>query len=228
MQTLAEQFFTAAEQEQISQTVRQVEQRTAGEIVPMVVSRSHSYPEAELTGALALAGPLALAVAHGLAALFWWPGEILWLFLAGLAVLVPLARLLLRRTPSLLRLFLWPARVEEEVARAALSHFYSQGLQATRESTGVLIYISVLERRVCILGDRGIHARLGAEAWQDAVDRLVAGIRDQTSCATLCAIIAEIGALLASHFPARADDRNELDDLIIADSATGGRGLLVS
>jgi len=228
MRTLAEQFFTTAEQQQITQTVRQVEQRTAGEIVPMVVSRSHSYPEAELTGALALAGPMALAAAHGLAALFWWPGETLWLFLAGLAVFVPLARLLLRRMPSLLRLFLWPERVEEEVARAALSHFYSQGIQATRDSTGVLIYISVLERRVCILGDRGINARLGAQVWQDGVDRLVAGIRAQTSCATLCALIEEIGALLATHFPARADDRNELDDLMIVDSATSGRGLLVS
>lgn len=228
MQELAEHFFTAAEQEQITRTVRQVEQRTAGEIVPMVVSRSHSYPEAELTGALALAGPLALAAAHGLAALFWWPGEVLWLFLASLAVLVPLARLLLRRMPSLLRLFLWPTRVEEEVARAALSHFYSQGLQATREATGVLIYISVLERRVWILGDRGINARLGTEIWQAAVDRLVAGIRAKTPCATLCAVIEEIGVLLASHFPARADDRNELDDLLIVDSATGGRGLQVS
>ncbi|MBV5317040.1 MAG: TPM domain-containing protein [Desulfobulbaceae bacterium] len=229
MQTLAEKFFTTEEQQQITRTVRQVEQQTAGEIVPMVVSASHSYPEAELTGAMVMAGPLALGAAFGLASLLWWQGEVLWLFLGCFPVFFFLARLMLRHCPPLLRFFLLRERIEGEVARAAFTHFYAEGLQATKDATGVLIYISVLERKVWILGDRGINAQLSPQIWQDYVDRLTVGVRKKRPCEALCAIIEEIGALLQTHFPHQADDRNELGDLMIVgpEANTGGRGLRV-
>jgi len=229
MQTLAEKFFTAEEQQQITRTVQRVEQQTAGEIVPMVVSASHSYPEAELAGAMLIAGPFALAAAFGLASLMWWQGEVLWIFLGCFPVLLLLARLILCRCPLLLRLFLHKERVDAEVARAAFTHFYAEGLQATRDATGVLIYISVLERRVWILGDRGINAHLGPPVWQGFVDRLTSGIREKQACSTLCTIIEEIGALLQAHFPSKADDRNELSNLIIVgrEDTLGNRRLLV-
>ncbi len=229
MQTLAEKFFTVEEQQQITLAVRQVEQQTAGEIVPMVASASHSYPEAELAGAMLIAGPLALAAAFGLATLLWWQDAVLWLFLGFFPVFFILARLILRRYPPLLRLFLHKERVDAEVARAAFTHFYAEGLQATKDATGILIYVSVLERRVWILGDRGINAHIAPQVWQGFVDRLTCGIRENQPCSALCAIIEEIGALLQTHFPAKVDDRNELSDLMIADreDAPGSRRLLV-
>lgn len=218
MQTLAERFFTPDEQLAITQAVQRAEQQTAGEIVPMVVSASHAYPEAELTGAAVLALPVALAAALGTSAFFWWQGEVLWLFLGYLSVLSLLARLIVRSCPSLLRLFIRRQRAASEVERAALAHFYAAGLQATRDANGVLIYISVLERRVWILGDRGINDKLPQQTWQAFVGRLTAGIKEQQQGAALCAIIAEIGSLLHVHFPPRDDDRNELSDLIIETS----------
>jgi len=229
MQTLAEQFFTAEEQQRITRTVQRVEQQTAGEIVPMVASASHGYPEAELAGAMLIAGPLALAAAFGLASLLWWQDEVLWLFLGCFSVFFILARLILRSYPPLLRLFLHKERIDTEVARAAFTHFYAEGLQATRDATGILIYISILERRVWILGDRGINAHIPPQVWQEFVDRLTCGIREKQPCSALCAIIEEIGALLQAHFPAKADDRNELGDLMIVgrEDLLGNRRLLV-
>jgi putative membrane protein len=227
MQTLAEKFFTTREQEEITRTVQRVEQQTSGESVPMVVSASHTYPEAELTGATVLALPLALIAALVTRALFWWQGELLWLFLALLPLFFVGARLLMRH-PVLLRLFISSERAAAEVERTAFTHFYAAGLQATRDATGVLIYISVLEHRVWILGDRGINQQLPPHTWEQAVSRLTAGIREKRQGAALCATIEEIGDLLRTHFPLKQDDRNELSDLIIGEKgAHGGHGLIV-
>jgi len=217
MQTLAQRFFTAEEQQRITRTVQQVERQTAGEVVPMVVSASHAYPEAVLTGAAVLSLPAALIAAFATGMFFWWHDQILGLFFGFLLFFFPLARMLMR-FPVLLRLFINGQRAELEVERAALARFYSEGLQATRDATGVLIYISVLERRVWILGDRGINERLEPQVWQGFVADLVTGVREHRQGEALCAVIAGIGALLHTHFPPKADDRNELGDLMIADS----------
>ena len=220
MHTLAEKFFTPEERQEITRTVQRVEQQTTGEIVPMVVSASHTYPEAEVIGAMVLAAPAALAAAWATGSFFWWQGEHLWLFLGFFPVLFLLARLMVRHSPTLLRLFIRRERAEAEVERAAFTHFYAAGLQATRDATGVLIYISVLERRVWILGDRGINERLPQQAWQEFVKRLTAGIKERKQSAVLCATIEEIGLLLHTHFPPKSDDRNELSDLIIDEETT--------
>ena len=220
MHTLAEKFFTPEERQEITRTVQRAEQQTTGEIVPMVVSASHTYPEAEVTGAMVLAAPAALAAAWATGSFFWWQGEHLWLFLGFFPVLFLLARLMVRHSPTLLRLFIRRERAEAEVERAAFTHFYAAGLQATRDATGVLIYISVLERRVWILGDRGINERLPQQAWQEFVKRLTAGIKERKQSEVFCATIEEIGLLLHTHFPPKSDDRNELSDLIIDEETT--------
>ena len=226
MQTLAEQFFTSAEQQRITAAVQAVEARTTGEVVVMVTSASHSYPEANLLAAAALALPAALTAAFTTAGLLWWRGEVLWLFLLLFTLFVLVLRPLVSRFPALLRLFLRRDRMEAEVERAAFTHFFTEGLHTTREATGVLIFLSVLERRVWILGDRGINARIQPKSWQECVDRLTAGIRDNHRCDALCTVIGEIGEVLADRFPPRSDDRNELEDLVIVtgtDPGPGGR-----
>ncbi len=181
----------------------------------MVVSASHAYPEAELTGAAVLALPVALAASLVTSSFFWWQGEVLWLFLGYLSVFFLFGRLIVRSSPALMRLFIRRQRAAAEVERAAFSHFYAAGLQATRDANGVLIYISVLERRVWILGDRGINEKIPQQTWQEFVKRLTTGISEKQQGAALCAIIEEIGSLLRTHFPPKDDDRNELSDLII-------------
>ena len=229
MQTLAERFFTSAEQQRITAAVQAVEARTTGEVVVMVTSASHSYPEANLLAAAALALPAALTAAFTTAGLIWWRGEVLWLFLLLFTLFVLVLRPLVSRFPTLLRLFLRRDRMEAEVERAAFTHFFTEGLHTTREATGVLIFLSVLERRVWILGDRGINARIQPKSWQEFVDRLTAGIRAGHGCTALCTVIAEIGDLLADRFPPRTDDRNELDDLVIVaeNGSAAGRRLII-
>jgi putative membrane protein len=203
------EFFSDAEKELIRQAVAKAETRSTGEIATMVVPESDRYREAEQLGALLVAGLVAVIAAVALRHVTIWT----YIPLVGLLFYPMLV--LFRRFPRLKLSFAGPRRQAEAVRERALSAFYEKGLYRTREETGILIFISLLERKVWILGDRGINERIPAGSWQALAHELAAGLRSGRATDALCRVIAACGDQLASHFPRRADDRNELaDDLL--------------
>jgi putative membrane protein len=104
------------------------------------------------------------------------------------------------------------ARMHRAVREAALASFSRHGVYSTKERTGVLVFISLLEKRVEILADQGIHEKVGEEYWRSLVRKLVAGIRAGKALDTLVEVIGQIGHGLATHFPHRKGSRNELSD----------------
>lgn len=201
-------FFTPQEQEQIRQAVAAAEQTTSGEIATMVVARSDSYREAITLGAVLGAATLALIIAVIIQHITIWSYLPL-----TMALFFPL-RLLVSRIPLLQRPFITAARLNEAVRERAVRVFYEKGLYRTKDETGILIFISLFEHKVWILGDRGINARIPAESWGNLVQTLTAGIRAGRAATALCDVISRCGEELAEHFPRGADDLNELPDEI--------------
>jgi putative membrane protein len=186
----------------IEAAVSSAERATSGEIVPVIVERSDNYAELRF-GAAAL-----VAFAAGALALLLAPELDHWLVPTQLGVFVASAWLF--GQPALLR-WLIPADVAaKRVARAAGLAFHEAGLVETRDRTGILIYVSLLEHRVVVLADRGIHARVEAGTWDAVVARVVAGIVAQRAEAGLADGIRLCGEILSRHFPSRPDDLNEL------------------
>jgi len=202
-------FFSKAEQQQIEAAVREVEKTTSGEIVPMVVDASYDYPRAEMIGA----GTLSLATAIFISWAFG--GESIWVFLPLFLFGYPLLLLLIRNLPDFKRRLIHPDEIDAEVKEKALVSFVEQGLHKTRDSTGILILISLFEHRVQVLADEGINAKVPAETWDALVKDVAGGIKDGTACEALCREIRACGALLAEHFPVRDDDTDEQPNLII-------------
>ena len=203
---VATEFFSAAEKEAIRSSVADAETRSSGEIATMVVLESDRYREAEELGALLLAGLLGVVVAVAL------HHVTIWTYIPVVFVLFFPALLLFRRFPRLKLSFAGAQRQAEAVSERALVAFYQQGLYRTEHGTGILIFISLLERKVWILGDRGINEKIPPGYWQSLADELAGGIRSGRAADTLCHVIAECGSELARHFPRRLDDRNELPD----------------
>ena len=83
------------------------------------------------------------------------------------------------------------------------------------DETGVLVLISVFERKVWVLADRGINARVQAGQWDDIVQMIVEGIKQNRQTDAICEAVEKIAELLKTHFPIKPDDMNELKNLII-------------
>ncbi len=105
--------------------------------------------------------------------------------------------------------------MDQEVKEAAEAHFFSKGLYRTREETGVLIYLSVFESRVRVLGDRGVNAVVASGFWQEIADQIVSEIRAGRPADAVCRAVGRIHAVLEEKLPAAPVDTNELPNLIV-------------
>jgi putative membrane protein len=205
-------MFSAQDLQKIHAAVQSAEKQTRGEIVPMVVPVSGHYDTPHLLGSL-----LALLTLAGLL-LFEHDG---WVasYSPPVVLLGVLAAYLLGNLsgslPSLLRRLTPDHRMDLQVRRRAEAAFYEHGLHKTREASGILIMISLLERRVQILADRAIDEKVPPATWNTVVQQLVSAIKEGRPAEGLCRAIAHCGELLAEHFPARPEDnpdelRNDL------------------
>jgi len=208
-------FLKKAEWEQIESCVRETERTTRGEIVVMVAPASHHYPVADLRGAATLAIPAAVVLARTVGPLVWAGPHDLWIFLGIFVPLFFLCRLVVMRLPRLKRLFVSEKEMGHEVREAATIQFFLKGLFRTQEETGVLIYLSVFEGNVWVIGDRGVDAAVPSGFWQGVVDEVVAGVKNGRPAAAICDAVGRIRGVLAEKVPAAASDTNELPNLIV-------------
>ncbi len=185
------------------------EQKTIGEILPVVLERSDPHPGASWLAALvaALVGSLGLAP--------WLPWDRpAWLLLCQL-VLGALGYLCARLLPDFQRFFLSSARAAEVAEEQAFQEFHRYELHRTQARTGVLLFVSLLERRVVVLADAGIDARVRPEHWTRTIELVLDGIRRGSLCAGLVSGIHSAGEVLAEHFPVAHGDQNEILDRLI-------------
>jgi len=106
--------------------------------------------------------------------------------------------------------------------KVAQKVFASLGMHKTQERNGVLIYIATLSRKIAIIGDEGIHQKLGTEYWQKLVEKIVRQFKESTlhqengseKAEVLVACILECGEQLCTYFPLKSDDKNELSNEI--------------
>lgn len=204
----AETFFTEQEMERIRQAVVDAESKSAGEIVPMIVTSAARYTEIELLGLIA--GLFAGMVIEW----FWsdpWGSPYFQLW----PVFGALIGFLLGRIPDLKRLLAPSRRITEAVHTLGLASFTEQGLHYTKDHTGILILVSLLEHRVEVLADRGINLKVAQGTWDEVVHIITAGIKSGQACDAFCNAIGRCGDILATHFPRQADDKDELSNRLI-------------
>ena len=111
---------------------------------------------------------------------------------------------------ALARFYFWG-----DVRRAAERAFVRLGIDRTRAHNGVLIFVAPWRRRFAILGDAGLHQRVGAAFWEQLAPPLAAAFRAGDLTGGLLRTIAAIGQRLAVEFPvetARGD--NQLPDSV--------------
>jgi putative membrane protein len=125
--------------------------------------------------------------------------------------------LLFKRVEVLKKLFIGMRRKEETVRLRAEQVFYEKGLYKTKRNTGVLFFLSLLERKIWVLADKGIYKKMDQETLNRFASGVSRGIRESRACEALSQAIQEIGVLLSRHFPITSDDTDELPDDVMTE-----------
>jgi len=204
---LARAFLDDRGKEALRGAVRAVEERSAAEVVILVRERSGPYLHASL-----LSGAIAAYLTLWFQLFSPWEYSLLLIQLAPAAVGTAIG-MLTSVLPDLQRL-LTPRHIREGYVRTkARAAFHDQGIADTRGRTGILVYVSRLEREAEVLADRGVRDAVDAQAWERAASLIRASAgRRMPDAAALAIAIASLGDLLQPVLPRSADDINELAD----------------
>jgi len=99
-----------------------------------------------------------------------------------------------------------------DARKRAETLFAQLGVWDTEHNSGVLIYVQLVDRRIEIVADRGITARVEQSEWNAICRQMEQSFKQgQYGEGALRAIDAVTG-LLARHFPPRGRNPNELPD----------------
>jgi putative membrane protein len=220
-------YLSAEDHARVTAAVSAAEQHSAGEIVTILADRSDGYTDV----ALAWAG---FATICALVALTIDPEFFLGLYdrvtggwtqkwthrgiftLAALVAALKFGGVVLVQLWAPLKFFLIPppiktTRVHDRAVRA----FKIGAERRTHGRTGILIYLSMREHRAEIVADEAIATRVSPDVWGDAMEAMLAELKQGRTADGMIAAVERVGAVLAEHFPRAGDDSNELPDRLI-------------
>ena len=198
------------DKEVIKEAIKSVELKTSGEIVPVILKQSDFYPAAHFRLALIMGIFFSLVLYYTYD--FSDPLALIWIQAPGILLGYFVAYI-----PSIKRLFTTKAEMQEEVYQRSLEVFYENNVSMTRDRTGIMIFISLLERKVSVLADCGINEVVSKDYWNELVQVLTSDIAKGDMTQGVVKSINTCGSKLLESFPIKEDDTNEVVDELITD-----------
>jgi putative membrane protein len=210
---VSERLISSSDRARVSAAIRAAEARTSGEIIVVVARQSDDYLHVpvHIAAAAALAFPLLWTVFGRLLALS--PIPVGWIFALQLAIFIIVAGVL--SLPAMRYAVTPKALMRKYAHNNAASQFIARNLHTTRARTGVLIFVSLLERYCEIVADTSVAEKVNHETWQAIIDEMMPIIREGDLDEGLERGVERCGDILTRHFPPGALNPNELPDHLI-------------
>ncbi len=222
-------IISKEEQEIIVSTVKKAESTTSGEIVPMIVPQSSFYPAATflsgliyalffsslITFFLMLGQVTGNAILDFFNAYFYEQLASFIIFFVLFLFFTPIFLILLQRLPFLKKIFLSRKEIEEQVQETAFTAFKMHGLDKTKRRNGLLIFVSLFEKRVTLIADCGISSLVPQLEWKKITDECAREIKKGNLAQGICEAVQSCGEILAKHFPKERRDTDELKNIIV-------------
>jgi putative membrane protein len=219
--------ISEADKDRIAAAVAKAEAASDGEIVTIVAPRSDAYHDVGLHYAVLamLLAPVGAAIVpqswidRWTTLMFGWGAAadfrlVMLLLLAKMIFLFLVVRYALAWMPA--RMALTPNGTKHRrVRRRAVEMFHATCAQRTKGGTGILLYLSLLERRAEIVADEAIHSRTEPEVWGEAMAALVTEIKAGRPGEGMVQAVEKIGDVLAKCLPPQSENPNELPDRLI-------------
>lgn len=192
--------------DRLAECVHEIERGTDAEIVIVVRARSGLYRHADY-----LCGAILAFI--GLLFLLFSPFEFEHYFVAiEVALLFGLGVFISSRSNAVRRLLTTKEYRADVVRAGAAAMFYEAGIANTDAEMGVLVYLSLLERRLELIADRGVLKAAPPLEWNECLYELHRAGR-KPHLETLQQALRNLGTLLAQALPPTGEYPNELPDM---------------
>lgn len=219
--------LSETEEARVTAAIVEAEAHSAGEIVCTLSTERHRYVEwvLALAAAFAFVVPLVSTMAG------FGPSN--WAALAGIwqadpltdrqtieiyalvqVALLILATLALWWSPLAQRYAPLSMR-RERVHEIALKQFLTRGIHLTQDRTGVLLHVSIEDHVVEVIADEEIYRRVPDEHWAETAAALLAGVGRDDIAQGFTDAIGLAGGVLATHFPPRDENPDELPNRLL-------------
>ncbi|MEW6026701.1 MAG: hypothetical protein AB1599_05360 [Planctomycetota bacterium] len=226
-------LLTDSERAEISHAIKEAEKQTSCEIVVVEISRCDDYNSAGFAWGIIFA--LLSCILWLIAKASILPAPQDWVWSAGAHASAPMTVIaypllewilvqalgflagffLIGKIASLKRLLIPRAKMQNEANYRVESEFYRHGLYKTKEENGILIMLSVFERAVVVMADKGANSKVASDYWEAMKNRIVSGIKQNQAGRAIVEVISSAAGELKKHFPAKSEDKNELPDNVI-------------
>lgn len=200
MQRFSQGYFDS-----VTRAVEEAETNTSAEVVVAIRPQSGRYADADYLfgGLVALAGLLFIVFNP-------WTWHPAYLLPVEMVVLFVIGTLGCSACPPLRRRLTTEKRRQRQMREAAATLFLEEGVANTRARTGVLVYLSLLERQVEVIADMGITHGVKPDVWSRCLFELrrIGSAADVAQ--SLLDGIRRLGHVLSEDLPAGDDNPDEL------------------
>ncbi|MGE3757203.1 MAG: TPM domain-containing protein [Pseudobdellovibrionaceae bacterium] len=208
----ATRYISETGRRQVSLAIGEAEKYTSGEVVVVVAKSSTTVGHVPLMLTLILSLFGIVFQVPEWTWLYFSPADIFWpvLILVCYGISLPLSKI------GWVQRFL-TAKKDQAVQtfRRAQCEFHSARVSNTEKSTGVLIFVSLMEHKTIVLADKGIADRFSNTTWKEVCDLVVEGIKRNDLAGGLIEAIRLSGLHLKKEFPADPDNKNELTNELL-------------
>lgn len=204
--------ISEADLNQLSEKIKNTEKKTSAEIVSVIANKSSTTRHIKFTLFLLLS-VVTLVLLYGFDFIYYiessfYVTPVIYIFNVFISII-------LSKTFYIQRLLIPKCDRKFQVENMAELEFYKQRINMTRSKTGLLIYLSLMEKRAVVLCDKSIAKKFPKETWQEIVNTIITSIHNSNIASGLEKGIEECAQRLHEHFPVDADDINELPNSVI-------------
>src|SRR5438105_7641485 len=187
----------------VMERIRSVESSSSAEVVVEVRARSGSYSHADarLAAMVAFIALLIVLFSPWTFEPIWVPPVVLAAYITGV--------MLSRVSATIGRAMTTRRDRDARVRTTAAAAFVERGVRNTSRETGLFIFLSLLERRMELIADRGVLDAVPVLAWNQVLEKTR---HRKADTEVLLDVLREIEPLLTRYLPVQADDKDELSN----------------
>jgi putative membrane protein len=209
----ARRLVSSQDRARIEECLRKAEAGCGAELVPVIVRRSSAVGHVGLSAGLTLL--LGLYVVRNSP---WGPEDSAWQSWAatfGQAALAAFLGWLLGRFSWVQRLFITRHDRERSVDRRARLEFYKQHVETSATGYGVLLYVSLMERKAVVLCGPHLASKVPSQDWHEVVRLMGQGAKNGRLGEGMAAAIAKGAELMKAHLPSRRRPKGAWKDKLV-------------